>query len=125
EMYTQTVAIEMLLARQFGLLGDSIKDEYLILNLLGSREDFAKSITPLIFPTEEQKKNRDTIFKNLLESDLPWFLKKWEEKFVKHGKKYAIGDKFSLADIFLATMIESGFRSNKLTKECFEPLVTL
>ncbi len=59
KMYTQTIALEVLLAKRFTLIGKSDLDEYEILALLGSREDFAKKLAPLVWPNQEQKAKRN------------------------------------------------------------------
>ena len=109
---TQTIAIEIFLARRFGLMGSTEEDEYQILNILSSREDYSKTLYGLLMPTEEQKTKREEIVKNLRENVLPLFLEATENKYLENGKgKYFLGDKLSLADIFLATGFTQLFES--------------
>jgi glutathione S-transferase len=109
---TQTIAIEIFLARRFGLIGSTEEDEYQILNILSSREDYSKTLYGLIMPTEEQKTKREEIVKNLRENVFPLFLEATEKKYLANGKgKYFLGDKFSLADIFLVTGFTQLFES--------------
>jgi len=109
---TQTIAIEIFLARRFGLIGSTEEDEYQILNILSSREDYSKTLYGLLMPTEEQKTKREEIVKNLRENVLPLFLEATENKYLENGKgKYFLGDKLSLADIFLATGFTQLFES--------------
>jgi glutathione S-transferase len=109
KMYNQTIAIEVLLARRFNLLGKSDIDEYEILALLASREDYTKMVVPLIWPNEEQKAKMPEIVKTLVETDLPAFLKIYEQKYTELSGKYFLGDNFSLADIFMATTFQMIF----------------
>jgi glutathione S-transferase len=109
KMYNQTIAIEVMLARRFNLLGKSDMDEYEILALLTSREDYSKKLAPLFFPTEEQKSKMTEIVKSLVETDLPAFLKIYEKKYNELSGKYFLGDNYTLADIFLATTFEMIF----------------
>ncbi len=117
KMYTQTIAIETLLAKRFNLMGKSDIDEYEILSLLASREDIAKKLLPLMWPTDDQKAKMPEIIKNLVDVELPYFLKIWEQKYSEISGKYFLGDNFSLADIYLATAFENMFwkDSNKET----------
>ncbi len=109
---TQTIAMEIFLAKRFGLLGSNEEDEYQIVNLLCAREDYSKHLYSLLFPTEEQKAKREEIVKNITENVLPIFLKAVESRYVNNGKgKYFLGDKFSLADIFLTTGFAQLFES--------------
>jgi glutathione S-transferase len=103
----QTIAIEVYLARKFGLLGTSYEDEYEILNLLGSRDDILKLVFQIVFPTEDQKARMDEIIVMLKgETGLPFYLEAWEKKYVAHHGKYFLGDKFTLADIFVTCFAE-------------------
>jgi glutathione S-transferase len=90
-------------------MGASYEDEYEILNLLGIREDLSKLIYQIFFPTEDQKARRDEIIVCLNETGLPFFLEAWEKKYVAHHGKYFLGDKFSLADIFVTCFAETIF----------------
>jgi len=118
---TQTVAIEVYLARVFGLLGVSEEDEYQILNIISTREDYSKHLYGLLFANEEQKTKRDEIIKNLNENVFPLILKSYERRYLENGKgKYFLGDKFSLADIFLATGFTQLFESSLLKDIFFE-----
>ena len=119
KQYTQTMAIELYLARQFNLLGSNLEDEFQITNLLCSREDYAKYMYEVIMPNEDQKNRREAIVKNLAENVLPAMIQKYETKYVSNGAgKYFLGDKFSLADIFLFTTFYSAFES-PLMKDSF------
>lgn len=119
---TQTIAIEVLLARKFGLLGSNEEDEYQILNILSTREDYSKHLYGLLMPNEEQKSKRDEIIKTLRESVFPTILGSFEKRYIENGKgKYFLGDKFSLADIFLVTGFTQLFESVAL-KDLFSDI---
>ena len=110
---TQTIAIEIFLARKFGLIGSNEEEEYQIISLVASREDLAQKLKPLMWPSEEEKTRKEAIHKNIVEVDLPFLLGVWEKRFTTNSGKYFIGDKISLADIFVATslkqLIKGGF----------------
>ena len=59
KQFSQALAMEIYLAKQFNLIGSNAEDEYQITNLLCSREDYLKSIYPVLVPTEDQKNRRD------------------------------------------------------------------
>lgn len=112
KMYTQTIAIELYLAKVFGLMGSNVEEEYQINNILCSRDDYSKHLYELLMPNEEQKTRKEAIVKNLLENTLPNLASKMEAKYIANGAgKYFLGDKFSLADIFIATAFTQIFES--------------
>jgi glutathione S-transferase len=115
KMLTQTLAIEIYLARLFNLMGSNVEDEFKINYLLCLREDFSKHLYSLLFLTEEQKEKREELSKDLVENIIPKLAKGLESKYVANGSgKYFLGDKFSLADIFLANTFTQLFESVKL-----------
>lgn len=107
KMYSQTIAIEILLARKLELMGSNAEEEYQIISLIASREDIGPKLRPLMFPNEEEKTRKDEILKNVIEVDLPFFLTIFEKRFETTGGKYFIGGKISLADFFIATTFKS------------------
>ena len=48
KQYTQSLAMETYLAKEFNLMGSNAEDEYQIMNLLCSREDYVKPIFEVI-----------------------------------------------------------------------------
>jgi len=97
------------------------EDEYQILNIISTREDYSKHLYGLLFANEEQKTKRDEIIKNLNENVFPPILISYERRYLENGKgKYFLGDKFSLADIFLATGFTQLFESSLLKDIFFE-----
>jgi glutathione S-transferase len=124
KVLTQTMAIELYLAKKYGLIGSSDEDEYEIINLLNTRVDLFNLLHPIYMPgTDEEKSKRDELIENLKNDKLPWFLKKYEAAFTKKGGKYLLGKKFSLGDIYLALVVESVFRSTQVGRDHFEALV--
>lgn len=121
---TQTIALEVFLARRFGLMGSNEEDEYQILNILSTREDYSKPLFNLLMPTEEQKAKRDEVIQNLRDNVFPKFLQAVEKRYLENGNgKYFLGDKFSLADIFLANGFTQLFESVAL-KDLFSDVPT-
>jgi glutathione S-transferase len=119
KQYSQSMAIELYLARLFNLMGSNIEDEYQITNLLCSREDYSKPMFEVIMPNEDQKNRREAIIKNLAGNILPNMVQKYEAKYVANGAgKYFLGNTFSLADIFLFSAYLLAFES-PLMKESF------
>lgn len=117
----QTLAIENFLAKRFNLLGSNENDEYNIISLVCTRDDFSKYLKPIIFPSEEEKKNRD----NIINKSKPFFiemLKIFENRLNQSNGKYYIGDKITLADIYIATQIQRIYR-NKILRNDFESLL--
>ena len=93
-------------------MGSGAEDEYQIFNLLSVREDYSKSLYGLLFPNEDQKNRREEIIKDLAENVLPKLAGKFEATYVANGAgKYFLGDKFSLADIFVATTFSQIFET--------------
>ncbi len=101
---TQSLAINVYLARKFNLLGNNEEDEYNIISVLNSVEDWGKMIRQITWPTEEEKSRRAELLKQLEENDIPRFLKIYENRYLSYGGKYFVGDTFSLADIYMANL---------------------
>jgi glutathione S-transferase len=103
---SQTIAIELYLARVFNLLGKTPEDEYEIISLLASRDDITSKVRPILMPfTEEETKNKEENTKNWLSTGFPFFLKAFEKRFTARGGPYLLGDTFSLGDIFYANTL--------------------
>ena len=106
KFYAQSLAIELLLAKKFNLLGDNEDEEYEINNLLCSFED----IFPLIHDRDESKKNAKY-------EKVRRYFKIYEEKYLKNvkknngGKFYFAKNKFTLADIYFGALIYSMLKS--------------
>jgi glutathione S-transferase len=104
KMLTQTLAIEVFLAKRFNLMGSNEEDEYEILNLLSSREDLLKALRPLFYGGLDETQ-KAALLPTLQTVDLPFFLNIYEKKYVANNGKYYLGDKFTLADIQIVTQL--------------------
>ena len=103
--YCESQAINLYLAETFNLLGKDVEENYQINNLLMSFDDFNKPIYEYFRCTDECKK---TELQNAALDKLKFFLGKFEKRYLDLGKgKYFLGEKFTLADIFLASALPS------------------
>jgi len=101
--YSQSYAIDLYLAKTFKLMGKDAEENYIITNILMSCEDYWKPIGDMMYCKDESKKPE---LKEIAKEKFKFFLGKFEKKYVELGKgKYFLGDKFTLADITLATGI--------------------
>ena len=103
--YSESYAINLYLAEVFKLMGKDPEEDYQIRNVLFAFEDYMIPIGKAIFSPDESKKDE---LKKAAEEKLKFFVGKFEKKYVDLGKgKYFLGDKFTLADITLATSLPS------------------
>jgi glutathione S-transferase len=112
----QTIAIELYLAKKYDLLGNNIEDDYKIHNLLCSREDILKAFFSLVYFPGDNECERDEVVANIKKNIIPLYFKKWELMVAKKAGKYLLGDKVTLADLFIAVNVENILR-NKTGKE--------
>ena len=115
--YTQSVAIELYLARQFKLYGKNAEEEYQIDSLLCTLDDLLPIIFKIAFTfSEEDKKQVEANKKALLEK-LTLYYSVFEKRYVANGtKKYFLGDHFSVADIYLTVLINNVY--NLVKEQC-------
>ena len=98
-------AINLYLAETFNLLGKDSEENYQIYNLLMTNEDFTKPLYEFYLCKDESKKPE---LKQKVVEKLNFFLGKFEKRYIELGKgKYFLGDKFTLADIYLAVALPS------------------
>ena len=84
-------------------MGKDPEENYQIRNILFAFEDYLPPIQQANFNPYESKKDE---LKKAAEEKLKFFFGKFEKKYVDLGKgKYFLGDKFTLADIILATAL--------------------
>ena len=103
--YSQSHAIDLLLAETFGLMGKDIEENYQIRSLLFACDDFTVPIWRALFSQDEAKKQE--LIQAALEK-FKFFLGRFDKRYVDLGKhKYFLGDKFTLADIIVACNIRS------------------
>lgn len=124
KVYTQTWAICHYIASKFDLLGTNEDEEYLINSLVASFEDFFPKYRPVVMPMNDTEISQAAeLLKQFQEVHAPFFLKIYEERFKKHGGQYVVGDKFSLADVFITVFFKNLFLQGT-KKETFGPLLT-
>ena len=101
--YCESNAIHLYLAETFNLMGKDAEENYQIVNLLMTLDDFYAVAIDFFHCEDEVKKEE---FRKKSAAKLKFFLEKFEKRYINLGKnKYFLGDKFTLADIFLASTI--------------------
>jgi len=111
--YSQSIAIYNYLGKRLGYMGSNIEEEYEIMNIMASWEDIMPKIGLPFFLTDEEAKKK--ALKELTEEYLPWILPVYERKFTTKTGKYMVGDKVSLADMFVAFLVS--LLKNPMRKE--------
>ena len=113
--YCESNAINLYLAETFKLMGKNAEENYQISNLLMTFDDISKPIFESMFCPDPAKKSE---LSKQAEDKLKFFFEKLEKRYVDLGKgKYFLGDKFTLADIYLATALPAAVDALSL-KEC-------
>ena len=113
--YCESHAINLYLAEVFKLMGKDIEENYQIRNVLMAFDDYMTPIWGALFSKDESKKEE---LKKAAEAKLNFFFEKFEKRYVDLGKgKYFLGDKFTLADIVLASALPAAVDALGL-KEC-------
>ena len=113
--YCESHAINLYLAEVFKLMGKDIEENYQIRNVLMAFDDYMTPIWGAMFSKDESKKEE---LKKAAEAKLNFFFEKFEKRYVDLGKgKYFLGDKFTLADIVLASALPAAVDALGL-KEC-------
>ena len=101
--YSQSHAITLYLGETFNLLGKDKEENYQINSLLLAVDDINMDIWKAMFNPDEAKKAE--LMKAALEK-FKFFLGKFEQRYINLGKgKYFLGDKFTLADIYLGVAL--------------------
>ena len=99
----QSRAIEIYLAKLFKIYGDNVEQEYQIDSLLCSFEDVFIPFHDVFWPNTEELKNNLEKNKAITIEKFKTLLKVCENRYVNNGKgKYFLGEKFTLADIYVA-----------------------
>ena len=113
--YCESHAINLYLAEVFNLMGKDPEENYQIRNVLMAFEDYMTPIWQALFNPDESKKAE---LKKKAEEKLRFFFEKFEKRYVDLGKgKYFLGDKFTLADIVLASALPAAVDALGL-KDC-------
>ena len=101
--YCESNAINLYLAEIFNLMGKNCEENYEISNLLMTFDDFLEIFKKFVMCNDEIKKKE---FKKNTEEKLKFFYEKFEIRYLKLGKKkYFLGEKFTLADIYLTVFL--------------------
>ena len=80
-------------------MGKDAEENYQINNLLMTYDDIFKLVLNIMHATDEKNKAEA---KKTGEEKIKFFIQKFEKRYVELGKgKYFLGDKFTLADIYL------------------------
>ena len=116
--YSQSTAINIYLGKTFKLMGKDIEDNYQIISLLMTYDDFTVPIYKWYFSQYYSKSSK--LYKEA-EEKLKFFIERFEKRYIDLGKgKYFLGDEFTLADIFLATVIPSVFDVMELKENYYK-----
>ena len=101
--YCESLAINTYLAEKFDLMGRNPEENYQIYNLLNTFDDFNVQFRPFRLCEDESKKPE---LKKKAIDRLKYFIGKFEKRYVELGKgKYFLGDKFTLADVYLGVSL--------------------
>ena len=115
--YTQSIAIDLYLARQFKLYGKNAEDEYQIDSLLCTFDDLLPAICKIAFAFSEEEQKQVEANKKALIEKLNLYYAVFEKRYIANGtKKYFLGDHFSLADIYLTVLMNNIY--NIVKEQC-------
>ena len=116
--YCESIAINLYLAEKFDLLGKNAEENYQINNLLMTADDYSKVSKDFFICKDESKKPE---LKKKAEDKLKFLFERFEKKYADFGKgKYFLGDKFTLADIYLTVNLNVTLQSLGLTESFFK-----
>ena len=108
--YCNELPTLLYLGRKFNLLGNTLEEEYLTINLLYAINDLQQSILPAFLPeTETEYKEQQAKIDELINVKFPMYLKAFEKQIA--NKKYLLDDsKVNLIDVYLAYFINLIFK---------------
>ena len=113
--YSQSNAINLYLAETFNLMGKNAEENYQITNLLMTFDDFMGPCFAYMFCKDESKMEE---MRKVALDKVKFFIGKIEKRYIELGKgKYFLGDKLTLADIYISTVFPAAFDLLK-EKEC-------
>lgn len=114
KQYTQMYAINNYLARKLDLFGNDIEEDYLINSLLNSYEDFSgKARKGQLLSTEEERKKA---VQDFIKIHAPFYLTAYENRFKKYGGEYMVGNKFTIADVYVTCYLFNNFKNQSKVK---------
>ena len=105
KLLSQMHAIEQYLGYKFNLHGKNIEDEYQINCLLDSFDDLFTIFKHFTWPESEEDKEHIKDYEKAFKSKFAFFINILEKKYNKNKGKYYLGNYFSLADIFITTVL--------------------
>ena len=112
--YCESNAINLYLAETFNLMGKDREENYQIVNLLMTTEDIYAAARDYFYNKDAEESKKEE-FRKKAEDKVIFFLGKFEKKYLELGKKkYFLGEKFTLADIFIAIALTDGINSFKM-----------
>ena len=120
--FCQTFAIEVYLARKYNLLGSNDEEEYQVLSLVNSRDDYSFKIRPILMPQNDEEKKESGKYLNEFIDFSKGYFKILENRLAASGGKYMVGNKFSLADIFVTIYLYLIFKQ-QCRKENLEKIL--
>lgn len=113
--YSQMNAINTYLGSKLDLFYNDIEEDYKIISTLNSYEDIAGKNRQTYLLTSEE--DRQQAFENFKIIHAPFYLHIYESRYNKWRGSYYIGNKFTLADIYVTCYLYNNFmNSNKLLK---------
>ena len=104
KLYSQMHAIEQYLGYTFNIHGKNMEDEYTINCLLDSFDDLFTIFKHFTWPESEEDKEHIKDYEKAFRSKFAFFVSVLEKKYKDKGK-YFLGDYFSLADIFITSVL--------------------
>ena len=104
KLYSQMHAIEQYLGYTFNIHGKNMEDEYTINCLLDSFDDLFTIFKHFTWPESEEDKEHIKDYEKAFKSKFAFFVSVLEKKYKDKGK-YFLGDYFSLADIFITSVL--------------------
>ena len=104
KLYSQMHAIEQYLGYTFNIHGKNMEDEYTINCLLDSFDDLFTIFKHFTWPESEEDKEHIKDYEKAFRSKFAFFVSVLEKKY-KDKEKYFLGDYFSLADIFITSVL--------------------
>ena len=105
--YCESQAINLYLGETFNLMGKNAEENYQIINLLMTFEDIIKPSVEYLLNFNGSKTPEN---KKKCEEKLKLYIGQFEKRYLAQGKgKYFLGDKFTLADIFLGSALPNAF----------------
>ncbi len=102
---SQSGAITTWLGKKLGFMGSNAIEEYEILNILESNHDFFRPIGIFFWEADKlSDEEKGKKIKEFNEELIPWGCGVLERRFTNRKGKYFVGDKISVADMFISSI---------------------